>query len=461
MQGLFNTPCRRPLMFTPAPAPSEPAELWGDHFPYPELFPWTQQRAWYAHVLSLAKTWVLAHGHAWPRLTLHPTLPLTNQLNPRTAPNGLCCAPPRQLPDGVHQIYLEANMRCDLKRLGVLLHEICHAIASVLDGHGPRFRATMQSLGLTWRKDAGDQPSPALAAWMGHVLATCGPYPHIAGAASSDSYRQHFVARQVCWCPACGRASLLPPTLAARTSLPRHALTSCTCVHVRRLAAELPAAQLYPDLAPAQRPDLLPITTDAATAWARQHGQVCRVRRVKLWLGWMVRQSGSCSWGVALGVCSTAERTQALARQVSNRGSWHEFAAIPALQLSSAGAAPLYVADTHFQVPYRWLEPRCEELLSQQGHLPLEDVFQALRPDVALLSGPAVGDGAPPAAPIGDPAQRWIRSGRDASRLGASPRQAFSSSGFAAMERLLARTLAPAPKHRALVEKLNVRCYLS
>lgn len=81
--------------------------------------------------------------------------------------------------DGSCELIIRADLDQPADVLGVLVHQLVHAVLPVDAGHGPLFREAAQKIGLTGKmRDAA--PSPLLVPLLSEIAVQLGPLPHAA-----------------------------------------------------------------------------------------------------------------------------------------------------------------------------------------------------------------------------------------------------------------------------------------
>lgn len=79
--------------------------------------------------------------------------------------------------DGVHETIISLYLDDPIKVLGVLIHEVCHHVVGVEQGHGKAFVDCMKAVGLTGKPTATDE-SDELVRELKKWCKALGPYPH-------------------------------------------------------------------------------------------------------------------------------------------------------------------------------------------------------------------------------------------------------------------------------------------
>lgn len=88
--------------------------------------------------------------------------------------------------------------------LDVLLHELCHAVLGLEEGHGPNFRALATDLGMTGKMTA-TIASPELVEELKPIIVQLGAYPHAALSAFAQPKKQTTrLIKLVCPSEDCG-----------------------------------------------------------------------------------------------------------------------------------------------------------------------------------------------------------------------------------------------------------------
>lgn len=88
------------------------------------------------------------------------------------------CWHPKASNGGWIEMFISPRISDPLKALGVLLHELCHAVVGNEAGHGPVFKLCADSIGLRG-KATECMPGDELTEWLvSEVLPMLGDYPH-------------------------------------------------------------------------------------------------------------------------------------------------------------------------------------------------------------------------------------------------------------------------------------------
>lgn len=108
--------------------------------------------------------------------------------------------------DKVSQIFISPRVKEALGAwgvLGILVHEICHAVVGNKAGHGPVFRKCALAVGLTGKMTkttAGDELLEKAKAW----LKVLGGYPHSALRPGQRPVKKQTTRMVLCKCKECG-----------------------------------------------------------------------------------------------------------------------------------------------------------------------------------------------------------------------------------------------------------------
>lgn len=106
---------------------------------------------------------------------------------------GQCWAPENSA-GGNHEIFIAPSVDEPVKALGVLIHELIHAVVGVKAGHGGPFKAACGKLGMEGKATQA-LPGATLNRWIAtELLPKLGNYPHDA---LNDSARKKQTTRMV------------------------------------------------------------------------------------------------------------------------------------------------------------------------------------------------------------------------------------------------------------------------
>jgi hypothetical protein len=111
------------------------------------------------------------------------------------------CHPSAMSADGRAQIFIHPTLDSSVKVLGVLLHELVHAVLGAGFGHKKEFKALATACGLTGKMTATSE-SPELVERLNEVIGRIGQYPHAKLDTSSE--KKQGTRMKKCLCPNCG-----------------------------------------------------------------------------------------------------------------------------------------------------------------------------------------------------------------------------------------------------------------
>ena len=89
------------------------------------------------------------------------------------------CWSPLASKDGTTEIIISITQDEELKILGVIAHEMCHAVLGIEAGHGPKFRKLATDIGLTGKMTATEE-SDIFKGRVSVILDRLGVFPHAA-----------------------------------------------------------------------------------------------------------------------------------------------------------------------------------------------------------------------------------------------------------------------------------------
>lgn len=81
--------------------------------------------------------------------------------------------------DGISHVFVSPVLKDPVQILGVIIHELCHAIDDCKSGHKGRFRKLATQMGLEGKMTA-THPGDALVELLQPIVQTLGEYPHSA-----------------------------------------------------------------------------------------------------------------------------------------------------------------------------------------------------------------------------------------------------------------------------------------
>ena len=106
--------------------------------------------------------------------------------------------------DGYFEIFLKPTIETDSRMADILTHELVHAAVGIDAGHGPKFKAVAEALGLKGRMTS-TTASAAWYAWALPILDVLGPMPYgaLQDGKSTAKPKQKTNLLKV-ECPVCG-----------------------------------------------------------------------------------------------------------------------------------------------------------------------------------------------------------------------------------------------------------------
>ena len=90
------------------------------------------------------------------------------------------CWSKSQTQDGTIQIFICPSVDDPMMVLGILVHELCHAVVGSAAGHGKEFVTLATAVGLTEGPATSCLPGPQCKEILKPVLEQLGPYPNVA-----------------------------------------------------------------------------------------------------------------------------------------------------------------------------------------------------------------------------------------------------------------------------------------
>jgi hypothetical protein len=105
--------------------------------------------------------------------------------------------------DGINQLFISPVIDDSLRVLDVLLHEICHAVVGVKEGHNKVFKRCAQAVGLTG-KMTQTVASPELTTRLQSIVKDIGEYPHAELMPSLSGTKKQGTRLLKAECTSCG-----------------------------------------------------------------------------------------------------------------------------------------------------------------------------------------------------------------------------------------------------------------
>lgn len=113
------------------------------------------------------------------------------------------CWPSERSANGHNQIFLSPALGSAEEFLGVLSHELVHAVDDCKSGHSGAFVKISKAIGLTDGKPTCAKPGPELKAQIERICAELGSFPHATLKVSSTDKPQGTRLLKIT-CPSCG-----------------------------------------------------------------------------------------------------------------------------------------------------------------------------------------------------------------------------------------------------------------
>ncbi len=143
-------------------------------------------------------------GYKVPKARVSCGWPSSRALSKKRA--GGECWPTTAAEDGVSQVFISPLLRDPLGAggvIGLLVHEVCHAVVGCKEKHGPVFRKCALAVGLAGKMTqpvAGDDLQAKAKLWV----KTLGDYPHAALKPGQRPTKKQTTRMVLCKCKACG-----------------------------------------------------------------------------------------------------------------------------------------------------------------------------------------------------------------------------------------------------------------
>lgn len=169
-----------------------------EHCP-PARIPTREQ--WLATGLDDLSALALERGYGTPEhIRVSCGLPSRGALSTKNRSIGECW-PSKASTDRHFQLFVSPTLDEPIQVLGVLTHELVHAIVGTDAGHKGAFRQCALALGLEGKMTATYAGSE-LTARLREIISTLGPYPH--GRLTGSNHRKQSTRMLKIICPACG-----------------------------------------------------------------------------------------------------------------------------------------------------------------------------------------------------------------------------------------------------------------
>lgn len=161
----------------------------------------TARELWLQAATTIFREWFTAAGYELPE-NIRVSCGLAGA-NIRSKTIGECWSD-HCSKDAAREIFISPVLEDPSRVLDVLIHELCHALFPVSEGHGKNFGKAARAMGLEGKLTA-TEASPELVDILKPVIEQLGAYPHAALTSTKDRKKQTTrLIKLVCPDDACG-----------------------------------------------------------------------------------------------------------------------------------------------------------------------------------------------------------------------------------------------------------------
>jgi hypothetical protein len=133
----------------------------------------SNRQAWLEEAVRQVTPIFLSHGYSVPDINISCGFPSTGQRSPRVGE----CWSTRLCSSGLNEIFISPILDNTEEVLGIIIHELVHAVDDCKSGHGAAFKKIATTIGLTG-KMIHAHPNDELGKLVKLIVADIGPYPH-------------------------------------------------------------------------------------------------------------------------------------------------------------------------------------------------------------------------------------------------------------------------------------------
>jgi hypothetical protein len=136
------------------------------------LYPLSRQN-WLEEAIKKVTPVFEKNGYQVPEVRISCGFPSTGKRSTRIGE----CWPTHTCSGGLNEIFISPLVDSPLEVVGIIFHELVHAVDDCKSGHGKRFKEIATSIGLTG-KMIHAHPNEALTKVASTIVQELGPYPH-------------------------------------------------------------------------------------------------------------------------------------------------------------------------------------------------------------------------------------------------------------------------------------------
>ena len=105
---------------------------------------------------------------------------------------------------GINEVFISPTQEDPARVMGVLAHELAHAVDDCAHGHRAPFTRIARRLGCEGKATSMAPPEPVLAGWAARMLSMHGPFPHRTLDKAQSGQKKQSTRMLKCACGACG-----------------------------------------------------------------------------------------------------------------------------------------------------------------------------------------------------------------------------------------------------------------
>lgn len=157
----------------------------------------SNRQAWLEEAVRQVTPIFHSHGYSVPDINISCGFPSTGQRSPRVGE----CWPTHLCSGGLNEIFISPILDNTEEVLGIIIHELVHAVDDCKSGHGKKFKKIATTIGLTG-KMIHAHPNEDLTKVVKTIADALGPYPHKKLVITTRSKLKRI--RPAASCPKCG-----------------------------------------------------------------------------------------------------------------------------------------------------------------------------------------------------------------------------------------------------------------
>lgn len=158
---------------------------------------------WLEAAVQLMEPLFKKHGYNIPKVRVSCGWPSSRALSAKRRCGGECWAGSSS-EDGLAQIFISPLYKAPTETLGILVHEVVHAVVGCAAKHGKVFRKCAVAVGLEGKMTSTVASKSLVEVFQGWIKASLGDYPHAALRPGQRPVKKQTTRMVKCECKECG-----------------------------------------------------------------------------------------------------------------------------------------------------------------------------------------------------------------------------------------------------------------